>query len=130
MSELPTLARCDDCGTDFTPVHDPAECPHCHNFVASPDTQGRPVKFTDAQIRALIPLRNGAFAQSPTRSRTGGARRRMFDRLVSEGICTGPPFYLTETGLKQLGDVVTGMTSQQRAKVGIYQTNGVGTKPC
>jgi len=80
--------------------------------------------FTDAQIRALIPLRNGACAQFTMRGRTGGAHRRMFDRLVAEGICTGPPYYLTAAGAQQLNETVRGMTAQQRSMVGIYSANG------
>lgn len=81
-------------------------------------------QMTETQIRALIPLRNGACAQFTMQSRTGGARLRMFDRLVAKGICTGPPYYLTAAGFKQLGDAVRAMTPQQRACVGIYSTNG------
>jgi len=34
--------------------------------------------------------------------RTGGAVARMFQRMVTEGLCTGPPYEITDKGRSAL----------------------------
>lgn len=55
------------------------------------------------KAEALRRIRDGgAAAWADGKSRAGGAVSRLFDRMVSEGLCTKPPHTITERGTKWL----------------------------
>ena len=63
------------------------------------------MKLTRAQLDGLIRIRNGGSMMwaHGIRSRAGGATARMFERMVTMGLCTGPPFEITDAGMTLLG---------------------------
>lgn len=57
--------------------------------------------LTVTQVDGLKRLRDN-IGWSRGKSRMGGSIARMFDRLVQEGLCDGPPYKITDEGRKEL----------------------------
>lgn len=62
-------------------------------------------KLTIDQAHALRRIRDlGSMAWCEgVRARSGGAVKRMFKRMVDDGLCTGPPYQITTKGRGALG---------------------------
>jgi hypothetical protein len=65
----------------------------------APDTQ----LLTDPQARALRRIRDLGSMAWCDGSRAGGAIARMFNKLVDRGLCTSPPYLITDLGREAVG---------------------------
>jgi hypothetical protein len=63
------------------------------------------MKLTTTQIDGLRRIRDrGPLAWCEGNSREGGSVSRMFDRMVGQGLCTPPPYEITERGRAALAE--------------------------